>query len=921
MSADESRPLSGRRARPVEKKPLPAGLARDLRDAVYRLYAEADRPQLAELARKIAEDNDLPGSPGKDLIGKIISGDGLAGQQDTVTVATVLAWAAGCRDVAHVAEQVRQLWIAAATAEPSATTYDRLGWPIGECDPLVLGVHPAIQVPWEVTADVLPRYMPRAHDGRLRELVDGMLADGRSRLVTLVGGSSTGKTRTGWELAQYLKNQRPGRWRLWHPFDPTRPQAALANLANAGPETIVWLNEAQDYLMPPDTALGERIAAGLRTLLTEPSRGPVLVLSTMWTDYWNTLTSRPSEPGADVYGQVRELLALSVKVDLGDTFTPAELAGLVGPGVDVRLRYAAKQAESGRITQYLAGAPALEDRYRTAPPAARAILQVAIDARRLGYPVALPHALLEQAAPGYLTDHDWDACGDDWLEQALAYTAQPCKGARSPLTRIRPRHGEPPSAGGQPCYRLADYLEQLGRTERASVYPPDSLWQAFSTTDIDPAATVDPVVLRRLGNQAGSRLRLQEAIRLYLKAADLGDADALTSIAGVLEGAGETVGAERLYQLALDGGSVSAAVALAQRCERAGNLDDAMVLYQRAATRGDGASLLRAADLCRNAGDLTGAEALCRQAVDRRVSGGLLALAGIRDRLGDDAACEALLEQGADAGETFALQFLVHRRVMREDLAGAESLCRTYTARGSSEAWMVWAGLRERCDDFMGAEAYYRQAAIYGMPDAVIALARMHAEIGDVDGATNLYRQAVDLGSGKAWRPLARLMLDAGDMAGVEEVCREAAHRGQPHLLFWLAGLREGSGDDVGADELRLLAADHGDMDALHELAEVRVEAGDPAGAMAMYLRAVDLGDRGAGFAWARLLTAIGDGRSAQQLTRFGLTGDGRFATGLDLGPFNDLLPNGTGCGLRRTDCRLCSEMSDRDPGCRPLDQ
>ena len=62
-----------------------------------------------------------------------------------------------------------------------------------------------------------------------------------------------------------------------------------------------------------------------------------------------------------------------------------------------------------------------------------------MDARRLGMGIGLPQAFLEAAAPGYLTDAEWDALGEDWLEQALAYTAVPCKGVRGPLTRIRPR--------------------------------------------------------------------------------------------------------------------------------------------------------------------------------------------------------------------------------------------------------------------------------------------------------------------------------------------------------------------------------------------------------------------------------------------------------------------------------------------------
>ena len=46
---------------------------------------------------------------------------------------------------------------------------------------------------------------------------------------------------------------------------------------------------------------------------------------------------------------------------------------------------------------------------------------------------------LEAAAPGYLTDHQWDALGHDWLEQALGYEAVPLR-----------RPGLPGSAPAQP---------------------------------------------------------------------------------------------------------------------------------------------------------------------------------------------------------------------------------------------------------------------------------------------------------------------------------------------------------------------------------------------------------------------------------------------------------------------------------------
>lgn len=120
----------------------------------------------------------------------------------------------------------------------------------------------------------------------------------------LTGGSSTGKTRACWEALRHL----PDGWRVWHPFDPTRPEAALAAIEQLAPHTVVWLNEAQHYLLTTSD-LGERLAAKLRTLLADPGRAPVLVLGTVWPEYWRTLTLQP-EPGCeDPHAQSRALLA------------------------------------------------------------------------------------------------------------------------------------------------------------------------------------------------------------------------------------------------------------------------------------------------------------------------------------------------------------------------------------------------------------------------------------------------------------------------------------------------------------------------------------------------------------------------------------------------------------------------------------
>ncbi|MFI6037976.1 hypothetical protein ACIBBD_28185 [Streptomyces sp. NPDC051315] len=108
-------------------------------------------------------------------------------------------------------------------------------------------------------ARVLPGYVRREHDRVLAEAVRDAAA-GRSRIVVLVGGSSTGKTRACWEAEQPLANQG---WRLWHPFDPARAEAAPEDLHRVQPRTAVRLNEAQHYLGSPH--VGERVAAAVHT--------------------------------------------------------------------------------------------------------------------------------------------------------------------------------------------------------------------------------------------------------------------------------------------------------------------------------------------------------------------------------------------------------------------------------------------------------------------------------------------------------------------------------------------------------------------------------------------------------------------------------------------------------------------------------
>ncbi len=390
----------------------------------------------------------------------------------------------------------------------------RPGFPLAEVtDPFALEVHRPLEAEGpHRDLPVLPPYITREHDAKLARVIEAA-KNGRSGVAVLIGGSSTGKTRACWETIQTL-NAPNAEWALWHPIAPTRTDAALRDIKNVAPRTVIWLNEAQIYL---DTLDGERVAAHLRELLRDAQHAPVLILATLWHEQWSTLTARPQDSGPDPHAQARELLT-GHGITVPRAFTDAQLRDLAEAS-DPRLLQAKDFAPNGEITQFLAGAPELLSRYETASAAERALITAAMDARRLGMGVAIPKSFLEKAAPAYLTDTEWNSVARDkaWQDKALQRTGEPSKGVLGPLSLICPRPGEEPADGER--YRLADYLDQRGRRSRRADFPPEGFWTGCESL-------ADPAEIRILGNAADNRGLLRQAARLHKRAAEQGDAAA-----------------------------------------------------------------------------------------------------------------------------------------------------------------------------------------------------------------------------------------------------------------------------------------------------------------------------------------------------------------------------------------------------------
>ncbi|MBU2664814.1 hypothetical protein KOI35_15030 [Actinoplanes bogorensis] len=335
----------------------------------------------------------------------------------------------------------------------------RAGRPVRQCDPLAHGVRGPLDPETPSTERLIP-FVPRSHD---HDVAQRVAAGG---VVSLVGHSSTGKSRSAWEAVRVLDDD----WYLWQPV-------TWVEADRVGPRTVVWLNDANDHL-------SEENAEMLLRILADPGRAPVTVLCTLWSDEWRTLTAKASPGEIHPHHRARTLLLAGSVIEVPRIFIPQDPADLRNAvATDSRWRRAAGEAE-GQVIQYFAGVPALNDTYRFGPVMVHALIAAAMDARRLGWTQSLSAEFLTEAATGYPTDAEWDAVDDDWPAPALAEASLSVRGLPGALHSLKSRLRRPAESKR---YTLAPYLEELGRTERATEVPPESFWVA-ARRRLDPTA-------------------------------------------------------------------------------------------------------------------------------------------------------------------------------------------------------------------------------------------------------------------------------------------------------------------------------------------------------------------------------------------------------------------------------------------------
>lgn len=741
---------------------------------------------------------------------------------------------------------------ASGGAVPAARRQPR-GPLIGEMPgPFAFGVHRAIttdagglaELAGAGTLPELPEYVARAHDDRLRKAIDTISRT--SLMVVLVGDSSTGKTRALWEAIRRLPAPQ---WRVWSPASPQLLNDGVTGFL--GPRTVICLNDAHNFLDPMLTDLASENAALLSQLISDPSSGPVLIAGTFWLETWQRLTAQPRDQAhfkeSDTFSErsssVPTLLEAAISIRVPDSFEENDLQAMsVAARRDPRIGIALRHAAHGKITQYLAGAQHLLERYSTAPPETRALMDAAIDARRCGHANHLPERMLLEAASGYIGQDSLAQLGVGWETEALHAATLNWRGLDGPLTPIPP--AEPSSDGLD--YRLADVLEQTGALARRYICPPEQFWVAAARY-----GHFDH--LRPLAAAAQRRGRYRNAAMLYMKAAGHSNTDALVDLAQLREQAGDHAAAMQLVFRSAGTDQGRGLAILAKMREKAENHAGADDLALRAADAGETRILRELAGHRADRGDYLGAERLAqmaaeaghirmlvevgwmhtslrenyeaadrlfRQGADAGDARGLIGLAEMRSRAGEHQAAEQLLHQAAESGDPTGLIFVGTMKERTGDDEGATRLYRKAAAADQGESLANHAAARTETENNVDAERLARIAAEAGSTRALVWLASVHTS--NRDEAERMYRRAAHAGDTRAMAALSLWREAAGDHMEADRLAMNAFRAGDRSAVINLAENREKTGNHVGAEQLVRWAAKAGDIEAPLELVETR---------------------------------------------------------------------------------------------------
>ncbi|MEU7947939.1 tetratricopeptide repeat protein [Micromonospora taraxaci] len=714
-------------------------------------------------------------------------------------------------------------------------------------DPKLAGVHPSIEVSGQGAIRTMPAYIPREVDVKLQEL---LLARERKTFALLLGGSSAGKTRAAYECVRACLPAHD----VLLPSD-TQDILWLLGQKLKRP-VVVWLDELQRYLVEgkgPNLEIGHLLA--LWSL-----NKPVIVVGTMWPDrYQSFMSFSPGDSLVDKSDSARKVLNVAQALHVGDGFSPIEMSAAKNLAEkDARIKVALEDQNYG-ITQVLAGAPDLVNRWTHAGSLNKSIITAAVDIRRTGVSGLITDSLLNTAAQIYMSDEDMARASADWYESAIAYAVTPLKGATSALIPVAR------SAGAVDGYLLADYLTQYGERVRESIAIPDRLWGVAGDH------VHDAKDLEGLGDAAQLRGLYKFAEGAFRRSFARGNAAAANYLGMMLFDQGRESEALEVLRAAAATGEPRSLETFLDYIQYLAE-PEALLETRKVADAGTklphSDARTRLAGMLEKAGDLGSAEEQFQQSLLERRQGAHSSYAYFLERLGrfEEASVQFLL--AARTGQTIYYEVSAKRLAEQGRMREAEALYREASARGdavSPKEW--WCRL-------LIAHGRYDDARGLGLPAGEVELAIGHSLkwAGNIADALSLYLDSSRLGN--AWATLAAIDLLEGQGRFEEALpLRVQAARRFPldHGLYGLVEhlVKRGSLDT--AFEFVEACAELGHFVCSDGLGAALIRQGRVKEAMVMYRRSALVGTDGSEVnSFWRILSENGYNDLAERVRRDG---------------------------------------------------
>ncbi|WP_143267655.1 tetratricopeptide repeat protein [Amycolatopsis alba] len=680
----------------------------------------------------------------------------------------------------------------------------------------------------------LPAYVVREFDDELRTRIV-RVAEGSSKMVTLVSDFAAGKKRALWE-SLWQSVERTGElllrdWTVWPAASPSSPEALINAAETALPKTVFFLPSLDRYLGGHDRELGDAVARVLRETLSDPRRGPILILGTIRNDPLRELRANSTRfPHA-------KLLIEGSEIRVADEFSFREMRSALA-SEDPRVVEAATRADDDRyVIQHMLDVYDIDDRMENAGFLERAIFEFAIAARRFGHDRTLARDLLINGAGAYLKQKVQHVVDEASIDATFAELTRRGPGGASVMT-------ETDSAIVDDTvimhYRLDDYIERrYVASITDSVMPEPQLMPVLVDTAND--ASLVP-----LARQCRKHCLLYWAMRFYLRAAEGGDRAARLELAEMLRLADRIDDALDQYRRLVDGGDQQAIILGAEMLIAAGRNSDAVDLLGDSDRQGRQEAKLmtaRALEGMKRRGD---ALRLYRELAEQGHFGAAAVAAdimidqaeGSRRTAARDEAVEWLMRL-ADRCGFEAVELATELLVDNQQVDAAVRRLDVYAMTGKRYAWLLGARILFTQGRAEEALEWCQAAVEYGVPQAATFAAKINAQLGLAEVAMGHAWKAVAKGSPEALTEVGNVHAENGLTGRALECYRSAFGAGDRHALARATLVAAAAGWSGEAAEFYRQACRARCEPPVVEVAAALCRASQPGEAFAWYFKVV----------------------------------------------------------------------------------